>query len=456
MNRHRVRSLLTLFVFLSAVRIAAAFQTEEKPGAAQSTAAPSIDEIRKAYTDKRDQDVIVLADRALHEITLKGDPEERASELYFWRGAAQRRLGRHSEALVSLEESKSRGFSSPELQLELALVRRKLGDSAGAERDYQELERVLPSDLERQGRLIERWNLEGKDEPRFKLTISPQVGWDSNIVGLDPNTPLTQGDTTFSSYFAGAYIDARYYLIRNNHQILELDYQLMGRDYPESQRLSWLDNLFTALGRQPLNDWADLEVRASLEEAFMRDDGHFRTQRTLGSGLLLEPLHDLQVRLFGDWSLASYYDPSPPEQDRDGTIVRFGAEFAIDLGRGWTLAPYVTYNTYQAQGSDYDSHGFEEGIVLRPEEFLGLKVTASFIFGQQDYTHLNSLTNFTEKRSDRTYQVTLGIVFKHLEKLIGYAPAIAISYVRHDSNIAEFRYNRWNPQFELGVNVISF
>lgn len=456
MNRTGSRAILTLLIFLSAARIGAAGQAEEKPSAAQSPATPSIDEIRKAYTEKRDQDVIVFSDRALHKITLNGDPEARAGELYFWRGAAQRRLGRHGEALVSLEGSKSRGFSSPELHLELALVRRNLGDTSGAERDYQELERVLPSDLERQGRLIERWNLEGKDEPRFKLTLSPQFGWDSNIVGLDPNTPLTQGNTTFSSYFAGAYLDARYYLIRNNRQILELDYQLMGRDYPESQRLSWLDNLLTALGRQPLNEWADLEVRASLEEAFMRDGGHFRTQRTIGSGFLLEPFHDLQIRLFGDWSLASYYDPSPPEQNRDGTIARIGAEFAIDLGRGWTVAPYVTYNTYQAQGSDYDSHGWEEGIIVRPQEFLGFKVTGTFIFGQQEYAHPNSLSNFTEERSDRTYQVTLGIVFKQLERVIGYAPAISISYVRHDSNIGAFKYHRWNPQFELGINVISF
>src|SRR5436190_8024044 len=133
---------------------------------ASQPAAPSLDEIRDAYRQRRDEDVIVKADQALHEITLKGDLDQRAAELHFWRGASLRRLGRNKEALVALQESKIRGFNTPELNLELAIVRRSLGDSVGAEQDYREAERVLPPDIEKQERLIERWNRQGKDEPR--------------------------------------------------------------------------------------------------------------------------------------------------------------------------------------------------------------------------------------------------------------------------------------------------
>jgi tetratricopeptide (TPR) repeat protein len=450
-------SIMSLVIGLMAAGAAhGAQETPKSESSQEASSSSSIDEIREAYSQRRNEDVIVLADRALHDITMKGDVDQRAGELHFWRGAALRKLGRDKEALVALEESKARGFSKPELHLELALVRRTQGDLLGADRDYQEAERILPSDLEKRERLIDRWNREGKDEPRFKIILSPQFGYDSNIVGLDPNTPLLQGTTHFDSAYLGAYLDTRWFLVRNNHQTLELDYQNMARDYPSSQRLSFDDNVLGALGRQPLSELIDLEVRASLEEAFMKDDGHFRSQKTIGTGFLLYPLHDLQLHVYGDWSNGTYYDATPPEQNRDGDIYRIGVEAAIDLGRGWTMGPYVILNKYNAKGSDYVSQGWEGGLTLRPEEFLGFKVSATLDVSEQDYANLNSLSNFTVKRRDLPVQITLSVVFKQIERLIGYAPALSITYVHHDSNIAEFNYHRWSPQIDLGINVLSF
>ncbi len=454
MNRY-VAVAVALAVVTCFARTLEAAQAEPKPQTSQA-AAPSIEEVRDAYRQKRDEDVIVKADQALHEITLKGDVDQRTAELHFWRGASLRRVGRNKEALVALQESKIRGFNTPELHLELAIVRRSLGDSEGAEQDYREAERVLPSDLEKQDRLVTRWNREGKEEPRFKLTLSPQAGWDSNLVGLDPSIPLTQGNVRADSSFVGAYLDLKYYLIRNDHQILELDFENMTREYPESSRLSFNDSLLTAIGRQPVSDWADFEVRASLEEAFMRDTGHYRSQRMLGAGFLLGPWGNLQTRLFGDWTNGAYYESTPSEQDRDGDIYRVGVEFTYDLGRSWSVAPYVSYNKYNAKGDDYVSNGWEVGFTVRPEEFLGFKVSGTLVYSEQDYANLNSLTNFTEKRVDHSFQFTLTVVFKQVERLIGYAPGISVCFVRHESNIPAYSYHRWSPQIELGIDVISF
>jgi hypothetical protein len=456
MNTFKKYGLLLAMMFLISAALASAQEKAPTETKKEEPSVPTIDDVRNAYNQRRDEDVIVLADRALHDITMRGDVDQRAGELHFWRGAALRRLGREKEALVALEESKARGFGTPELHLELALVRRHQGDEAGADQDYQQAERVLPSDLEKRERLIDRWNREGKEEPRFKLTLSPQAGYDSNIVGLDPNTPLLQGATHFDSSYAGAYLDARWFALRNSRQTLELDYQNLAREYPSSSKLSFDDNLITALGRQPLSELADIEVRASLEEAFMRDDGHFRTQRTIGTGLLLYPMHDLQLHVFGDWSLATYYDPTPPPQDRDGNIYRVGVEAAIDLGRGWTTGPYVLLNRYNAQGSDYDSHGWDIGFTIRPEEVVGFKLSITLDVSEELYSHPNSLTNFTEKRRDLPVQATVTIVFKQIERLIGYAPSLSVAYVHHESNIQEFSYHRWSPQIELGMNVLSF
>jgi tetratricopeptide (TPR) repeat protein len=453
MLSRKVAALLPFAIPFFMAQVVQATQADPKLEAPQESA---IEEIRKAYAQKRDEDVIVLADRALHDITMKGDSDLRAGEIHFWRGASLRRLGREKEALVALEESKARGFNTPELHLELALVRRSQGDTVMAERDFQEAERILPSDLEKQERLIDRWNRDGKDEPRFKLTLSPQAGYDSNIVGLDPNTPLIQGNTRFDSAYVGAYLDTRLFLIRNNHQTLELDYQNLARDYPSSTKLSFDDNVASLLGRQPLSELADLEVRASLEDAFMKDTGNFRVMRTLGTGLLLYPLHDLQLHVFGDWSGFTYFDSTPSEQDRDGSIYRIGVEAAIDLGRNWMMGPYVILNKYVAEGSDYVSHGWDVGFTIRPEEFLGFKISATLDVSEQDYTNLNSVDNFAKKRMDRPVQITLAVVFKQIERMIGYAPAISVTYVYHESNISVFKYHRWDPQVELGINVLSF
>jgi tetratricopeptide (TPR) repeat protein len=455
MTSRTANLVLSIAMGICLARNLEAAQTDPKPETSPKTT-PSIEDIRDAYRQKRDEDVIVKADQALHEITLKGDVDQRAAELHFWRGASLRRLGRNKEALVALEESKSRGFNIPELHLELALVRRSLGDTERAEQDLQEDERVLPSDLEKEERLVTRWNREGKEEPRFKLTLSPQTGWDSNIVGLDPTTPLTEGNVRADSSYVGAYLDLKAFLIRNDHQILELDLQDLTRDYPQSSRLSFNDLLATIIGRQPVRDGVDFEVRASLEEAFLRDTGHYRAQQLLGAGFLLGPWGGLQTRVFGDWTSGTYYESTPPAQNRDGDISRIGVEFTYDLGRGWSVAPYVTFNKYAAKGADYVSTGWETGLTIRPEEFLGLRVSGTLIVSEQDYTNPNSLTNFTEKRVDHPVQFTLTVVFKQVERLIGYAPAISLTLDRHDSNVGAYSYHQWSPQLALGIDVISF
>jgi hypothetical protein len=116
----------------------------------------------------------------------------------------------------------------------------------------------------------------------------------------------------------------------------------------------------------------------------------------------------------------------------------------------------VTYNKYAAKGSDYVSSGWETGLTVRPEEFLGFRVSGTLIVSEQDYDNLNSLTNFTEKRVDHPVQFTLTVVLKQVEKLIGYAPGITISIVRHESNVSAYSYREWSPQLALGIDVLSF
>jgi len=412
--------------------------------------------VRAAYKDGRDQDVLLLADRALLETTRAGDLAMRAPELHFWRGAALRRLGRHEEALIALDQARALGFEGPELHLERGLAHRSLGQGQEADRDYQDAERLLPGDPDTRERFFHRWKWDGKDQPRFQLVVTPQTGFDSNIIGLDEDTPLVQSDIDFDSPFAGVYLDAKYFPIMNDRQLLWLGYQNLVRHYTDEPDVSFTDNIATLGGRQPLLPSLDIEARGSLEEAFLRDDGHFRTQRTVGPAGIWKPLPVLQLRLWADWTDADYYGSVPAEQDRDGEILRGGLRLAFDLGRGWSVAPHVSVNRYDAEGLDYESRGWEVGVSVSPDEFAGLRVVASVSYGDQDYDNPNSLAGFTEKRHDRPISATLGVTLRMLESLIGYAPTLSVSYMRHRSNIDNFDYDRWSPQIEVGIAALSF
>lgn len=411
--------------------------------------------IRTAYRQGRDSDVLALVDEAFLEATKAGDHRKDA-ELHFWRGASYRRLGKNEQALTSLELARVLGYQGAELYLESGLAHKSLGRTQEADREYQEGQKYLPEDLTLREHYNERWQREGQEKTRFILSVTPSLGYDSNVVGLDPNTPLQQNVGSFDSFYEGLYIDAKWYLVRNQHQVLFLEYQGQGRQYPSSNELSYLDNVVSVTGRQPLTDWADFELRGALEEAFVKEVGHFRSERTVAPALILQPFHDLQFRLWGDYTNVTYYEASTPEQNRDGNVTRIGITFPIDLHMDWTMAPYVSYDKYNAEGSDYKSHGWEVGLTVVTPVYAGFKFALSASYGAQDYDNLNSVTNFTERRHDHPMTLTLAITLKQLESVIGYAPMISFTYYKHDSNISAFSYTRWSPQIELGINALTF
>jgi tetratricopeptide (TPR) repeat protein len=422
----------------------------------ESDALGRLQAIRAAYASGRDEEVLVLADRAILEAAQSGGRGIRAGEFHFWRGAALRRMGRTEEALVAFDYAKGLGFREPELYLERSLAQKSLGRLDRAEQEWQEGERLVPDDLERLERLNLRRQQESREGSRLHVWLAPQLGYDSNVLGLREDTPLQQGDADFDSYFVGVYADARYFLVRTRNQLLWMHYQGISREYPNEPEVSYVDNVAALTGRQAVMERLDIEAKVSLEDAFLREEGHFRTQRAMGPALRIQPLEAIHLRLWGDWTHADYYESVPDEQDRDGTMGRLGVSAALDIGRGWSVSPSVTHVRYNAEGSDYDSRGWEVGLTVTPPEVLGLLIVPSLAHGRHDYEHPNSLTQFEKEREDRSLRVTLSVTIRALERLMGYAPTVSVSYVRQKSNVDAFDYSRWAPHVELGINVLSF
>jgi len=416
-----------------------------------SNGAVTLESVRRAFAEGRDQDVLIMAERGLIGAPLVGDFEMKAAELYFWKGSALRRLKRHDEALIALEHARSLGFAGPELFLEKGLANKTLGKGEQAEQDYQEAERRFPDDPERRELYLKHWKWDAAEQPRFQIWFAPQAGWDSNVLGLDPHTPLQQGKANFDSYYVGAYLDTKFYLLQDQHQQVWLEYQLLARDYPQEQDVSFLDNNISIAARQPILETMDFEVRGSWEEAFLRDTGHFRTQKSIGPALMVQALRDLQIRIWGDWTSASYYDSVPNPQNRDGSIARAGVTLAIGIGSGWMIGPYGSYTRTNTTGEDYDARGWNIGVQVNSPELAGFKLQISLSYGVERFENENSLTGFTKKRVDHPLGMNVVITFKQVEKWLGYAPTLAVGYVRHTSNIDEFDFTHWTPQLELSL-----
>jgi tetratricopeptide (TPR) repeat protein len=417
----------------------------------------SVESIRAAYTAGRNKEAVLLADQAISQLANAEPPTNLLAELHFWRGASLRRMERFDEAVIALNTSQRLGLRIPELHLERALTRRALKQEQDAEQDYQEAERLLPPDDERRFRFAERWNSVPKTEPTFQITVTPQLGFDSNIFGLQQDAPLVDDNVEEESFYYGLVFGAKYFIHRSESQILAIDYRNQLRAYAEDRELNYSESVIGVLGRQPFLEWADIEVRASLGDAVSDGEGHLRTTRTVAPALLFHFSPVLQARLWGDWTDADYYlSDLPAEQDRDGVITRVGVVFGMDLGAGWSIAPHLSLSEYDADGDDYDHRALAVGLALTTGEYIGCVFSPAVSYTRADYEHENSVVGFSEKRADRILRVALSINLRGLEKVIGYAPSVTVTFVDHSSNLDTFDYERFEPRVEMTMVAMSF
>lgn len=415
----------------------------------------TIDLIRAAYLEQRDADAVVLADRALAETP--SDRRALRGEIHFWRGASLRRLKRFEEALVALDVARDVGFDSSELHFERALTLRALDRMDEAQEEYQEAEKRAQDDPITLEELRRRWREAEDGDKKFQLRIAPQFGYDSNVVGVSDDALLAE-EVDRESFYYGLKLSARYALYEEKDSLLALQYQNNLRAYASESDLSFSDNMLSATWHSNMGklDWLAYELRASLVETFLYEDGHFRTQRVLAPALIFRPDDAWQIRLWGDWTDSDYYESTPDAQDRDGSVYRAGLLVSVDLGDGWKLAPHATYWKYNADGSDFDHDAWDLGFSVTPPEFAGLLVTLGTGFVFADYDNPHSLTDFTESREDRRFFLRLSVTLKLLEKPLGFAPTISLAYENWSSNISVFDFDRWDFGFSTEVLTLSF
>ncbi len=435
-----------MLLALSFLAVMAGFASAQESVSAARVEDP-LGSIRGAYAEGRNQDLVILADRAL----LHADASAHG-EIRFWRGAALRRLGRSGEALLGLDSAVIAGFDSPELHVERALVLSMLGRLQEASQEMETVRRMLQEDPLRREQMEGRWANREAVNRRFEARVRPQLGYDSNLVLIGDDATLFESADAKSAFY-GAIFDAKLHLLEPGPQVFDVAYRNSLRGYSSESDLSSSDNALSLTGRTPLGDRMDLEIRLGFAETWLQGEGHFRTERSMGGALLFRPVARVQARLSLGWSDADYYLSGPDEQDRDGVRESVGLEATLDAGQGWSLTPYLALRLIDTDGTDYKGSEREVGMRVACPEWKRIQtfVSAGFVYAPFDKPH--SLTAFAEEREDRRVFASASFVFPALEAIAGFAPCLTVRFEQWRSNIEVFEFRRWEPVLEFSVNL---
>lgn len=420
--------------------------------------AATLDAIRSAYLEGRANDAVVLADKALPG----GWPIERA-EIHFLRGAALVRLKRFEEALVAFEKSEELGFTDLRFHLERAIAHRELGQDEDADRSFQEAERQAQDDPEKLELLRRRWSEKVDHEKRFQLRVTPQLGYDSNILSLDDSeaSDLLAEESDDKSFYYGGIIAARYLIVDEQRFGIMAEYRNHLRGYANEPDRSFTDNLIMVevRGRPSGLDWLTLQIAAAYGESWMSEDGHFRTLRSVSPSIRIEPTETWEARIWADVASLDYYESeAPAEQDRDATWSRVGLEVLFKFAAGWQVGPFASWSDHDAEGSDYEHRALEIGLMARTPEFLGLELDVRLGFVRADFENFNSLSEpaFSDKREDRRFSIRVTITFRELERSWGVTPRLSITYENWNSNVDVFDFDRWDIAPMVEIAALSF
>jgi len=246
---------ITLSALCTILLSTAAIADEPKPS--------KLDPIRSAFKEGRNEAVVMLADRALFE--LAGKSPKLRGEIYFWKGAALQRQGRHQEALVALDSAMELGCKFSELHFVRAQALRAVGQDEEAEQSFQEAEKLLQEDPDGLERLRKRW-WEGTDEDKkFRLNIQPVIGYDSNIVSVNDDALLLE-DVGQESFFYGFVLSARYLLVDEKRMSFLLEYENNLRAFTSEPDLSYSENVISAEWITQVGeiDWLRFDLREAL------------------------------------------------------------------------------------------------------------------------------------------------------------------------------------------------
>jgi hypothetical protein len=257
-------------------------------------------------------------------------------------------------------------------------------------------------------------------DPEVELRARFLAGYDTNLLGVSRDADLVD-DAPRESFVAGVDTVARLSLGG-----LSAEFASASRVFAAGPALSFADATL-ALAAHAFVDDVDFRVRASVSDAHLAGDGHFRTLRAF------EP--SIEWREFIAWAAVGSVDYYGG-QERDGSwrAAGLGAHFELDA---WTLRLDLRF--LNAEGED-GRREWVPGLALTAPEVLGVAPSLALTFAVAEYE---------SSRNDRRLAVTLSLAHES-----GLRFSVRFEDAR--SNRDEFTFTRWQPLVECEFLVARF
>jgi len=257
-------------------------------------------------------------------------------------------------------------------------------------------------------------------DPEVELRARFLAGYDTNLLGVSRDAELVD-DAPRESLVAG--VDA---VARVSVGALSAELANASRVFAAEPALSFTDATFALAARASVDD-VDLRVRASLSDAHLAGDGHFRTLRAF------EP--SIEWREFAAWAAigsVDYYG----DQERDGSwrAAGLGARFELDA---WTLR--LDFRFLDARGED-GRREWAPGLTLTAPDVLGVVPSLSLAC---------TVAGYESSREDRRLSVTLSLAHETGLRL-------GVRFEDARSNRDAFTFTRWQAQVECEFLVARF
>ena len=292
------------------------------------------------------------------------------------------------------------------------------------------------------------------DEPsRFEFAIRPDVGVDTNLLGIDEKFPVVEA-LKRRSFFGGAGLLGRYWLLRPDPWGLTIDATSTLRAFSRDPDLNYADNLIALTGWGPTDRELSAGARLALGEAVTVGEGHYRSLRDGSIGGRWKVDETWSIDLSAAVTHLDFYVDLADEQDRDGSIYRVLLSPSADLGDGWKLTPALTFARSSAEGADFDSRGLRLEATVASPTLSGFQLSGGVFYSIDRYDHDNSVAGFVVKRKDAALGLSLSLQ-RRCDELLGLTPVLAIAWSAHGSNIDAYDYDRWTVTLGVGIPLIG-
>jgi hypothetical protein len=270
----------------------------------------------------------------------------------------------------------------------------------------------------------------------WDLEVGTGVEYDSNP-RLDPSNP--RQDAGFLFTLAG-HVDP----VRDDRTLVRLDYDFYQVLYASTDEFDERSNRFHATLARAVVPGVWLGVQGGYDHLTLNGHAYLQEPWAMPYLSVLEGDFGSTQMLFRYGQ--QYYLGSPfhtATLDRNGPVDTIGANqlfFLLDRRLTLTLGfAYEQESPDKSSGDDFARHTTEGIVGLRWPAWWRTLLELDYVYKSDDYTHPQSVTNFTERRQDGGNYVAAILrrpILPGLDALVSYYATV------NASNIPQYDYNR--------------